>query len=111
MPILLQYTLQISPIIGLILVYTHIFQDKYSILSLIFGKAPKSLSNQSQSCPKIETYLKKHVKYCLQVLERTSIILSSSKMYSKAGSKYYVYSLLAVFLWLFLLMNITNLNL
>jgi len=101
MPILLNYTLQISPVLGLILVYTHYFKDKCSLLYPIFGKALKSLSNQFISCPKIETYLKKRVTYCLHILESTSIILSSSKMYSKAGSIYYVHLLLSIILGLF----------
>ena len=111
MPILLKYTLQISPIIGLILVYTPHIIGKYSFLYLIFGKVLKSLSNQSQSCQKIRHYSKKRVTYCLHILESTSIILSSSKMYSKAGSIYYVHLLLSIILGLFLLMNLTTLNL
>jgi len=108
MPILLKYTPQISPILGLILVYTHYFKDKYSLLYLIFGKALKSylqffkgLSNLFISCPKNERHSKKSVTYCLHILESTSIILSSSKMYSKAGSKYYVHMLLSIILGLF----------
>jgi|LGVD01.1.fsa_nt_gb hypothetical protein len=108
MPILLSYTLQISPFLGLILVYTHYFKDKYSLLYPIFGKALKSylqffkgLSNQFKSCPKNGHYSKMSVTYCLHILESTSIILSSSKMYLKAGSKHYVYLLLSIILGLF----------
>jgi len=108
MPLLLKYTLQISPLLGLLLLYTHSFKDKYSILHLIFSKALKSylqffkgLSNQFKSCPKIRHYSKKRVTYCLHILESTSIILSSSKMYSKAGSIYYVHLLLSIILGLF----------
>ena len=118
MPVLLKYTLQISPYLGLILVYTHYIKDKYSLLYLIFGKAPKSylqffkgLSNLFKSCPKNETYLKKRVTYCLHILESASIILSSSKMYSKAGSIYYVHLLLSMIIGLFLLINLINFNL
>ncbi|OYT16039.1 MAG: hypothetical protein B7C24_09905 [Bacteroidetes bacterium 4572_77] len=107
MPIILNYTLQISPFLGFILVYTH----KHSISSILFGKALKSLSNQSQSCPKNERHSKKSVTYCLHILESTSIILSSSKMYLKAGSIYYVHLLLSMIIGLFLLMNLTILNL
>ena len=108
MPILLKYTLQISPILGLILVYTHYFRYKYLTLPLIFSKALKSylqffkgLSNQFKSCPKNRPYSKKHVRYCLHILESTSIILSSSKMYSKASSKDYVHLLLSIISGLF----------
>ena len=111
MPTLLKYTLQISPNYGLILVYTHYFRYKYSFLHLIFNKAIKSLSNQFKSCSKIRQHSKKHVKHCFHILESTSIIVTSSKMFLKAGSKYYEHSLLVIVLGLFLLMNIKNLNL
>ena len=107
MPILLKYTLQISPYSGLIVIYSHPIKDKYSLLHLIFTKVLKSLSNQFISCPKNETHSKKRVTYCLHILERPLIILSSSKMYSKAGSKYYVHLLLSIIIGLFLLMNLT----